>query len=396
LLGGAALLCKQVALFNVLFWLAWVLWQSPRRWALAAVMLAGLAVPLLLAVGYFGAAGALAEFYDGTIGYTLSYAARVPLSDYPAAFRQVMVSLLRSFWPVYLLAAASLVLAVGRPAPPQGFRRSPVLFTALWLGATFVAAATGGQFFPHYFITTLPPLCLLAAVGLLSVTDRLRPAALRAAAPPLAVAAVVLYGVFVSPWYYLSRDDFAKCRRRYGPDNPFAESLAVSEFVAAQTHPDNTIFVAGSEPQIYYYAHRKSASAYIYVYPLLTPFSGVRERQRAALDELRHNAPAVIVTVPTPTSLRLFPDTPTDFLDGVDELLAEDYEVVAVLPFRHGVHWPLLTGDEAARYYHEHPIRFGTMSRDSTQRPASVVVWRRRVTALAETPCVPGSRPSAS
>jgi hypothetical protein len=377
LLAAAALLCKQTALYGVVLLFAWVVWQSPRRRLLAAPLLAGLALPLLLAVAAFAGAGALPEFYDCTIGYNLSYAARVPLSEYPAAFGQAFGRLLGPFWPVYLAAAAFSLLALIRLAAPRRPRPSPAAFVLLWLGATCLAASTGGQFFPHYFVTTLPPLSLLAAAGLVAAADRLRPAWLRAAAPFLAAAAMIAYGVSLSPWYYFTPGEAGKCRYLYGDQNPFAECVPLSEYVAAITQPDDAVFVAGSEPEVYYYARRRCAGYYIFIYPLLTPFPGVRERQRAALDELRQARPAVIVTALTPASLRPFPDTPPDYLAGVDQLLDESYEVAAVLPFNGAFHGPLLTGDEAVRYYREHPTRFGTMPSDVWRRRASMVVWRR-------------------
>ena len=152
----------------------------------------------------------------------------------------------------------------------------------------------------------------------------------------------------------------------------------MGDFVAAHTSPAEPIFIAGSEPQIYYYAQRKSAGPYIFVYPLLAPFPGVRERQRAALDDLHNSRPALILTVPVPTSLRVFSGTPPEFLDGVDRLLATDYEVVAVLAFKDGANGPLLTGADAVRYFHDHPIRFDSMPSDPMKRSGSVVIWRRR------------------
>jgi len=377
ILGAAALLCKQTAITSILFFLLWIAWQSPRRRLLTPLLLAGLALPLLLVVGAFASAGAQREFYDCTVGYNLAYASRVPLGEYPAAFRAALARQLEPFWPVYLLAVAFALFALVGLAAPRRPRPSPGVFVLLWLGSTFLSAATGGQFFPHYFVTTLPPLALLAAAQIAAVAGRLRRSWLRAATPALAAGAIIAYGVSLSPWYYFTLGEAGKCRRLYGAQNPFAECVPLSEFVAATTHRDDAIFVAGSEPEIYYYARRKCAGYYIFIYPLLTPFPGVRERQAAALAELRQARPAVIVTALTLASLRLFPETPTDYLDGVDRLLDESYEVTAVLPFNGEVHGPLLTGEEAAHYYREHPIRFGTLPSNIAERPASLVVWRR-------------------
>ncbi len=377
-LGAAALLCKQVALFNVLLFIAWVLWRGPRRWLLSGLVLVGLGLALLLVVGYFLASGAGSEFYDCVIGYNLSYASRVPLAEYPTAFGKVFAHLLVTFLPIVLLAAASAMGMAVRLFLPRASARDPVVFVFLWLAAASLATATGGQFFPHYFITTLPPVCLIAGAGLATSTRGIRSARGRVAVPALIVVACIAYGLWSAPWYYFKVGGPGKCRLIYGDQNPFGEALAVSKFLAENTPPDAPIFVAGSEPEIYYYAQRRCAGRYIFIFPLLTPFPGVNERQQEALDELRRELPSMIVTVPTPASLRHFPNTPPYYLDGVDNLLASSYEVVAVLPFNDGLHGPLLIGEEAARYYREHPITFASMPEDGWRRSASMVVWRRK------------------
>src|SRR5262249_9237737 len=169
--------------------------------------------------------GALREFYDCTIGYNLSYAARVPLAEYPAEFGKAFGRLLGPFWPVYLAAAAFSVPALAGLASPSRPRPSPALVVLLRLGSGFLAPSTGGQFFPHYFVTTLPPLALLAAAGLVAAADRLRPAWVRAAAPYLATAAIVTYGVWLSSWYYFTPGEAGQCPYPDGPQNPVPQGV---------------------------------------------------------------------------------------------------------------------------------------------------------------------------
>ena len=51
--------------------------------------------------------------------------------------------------------------------------------------------------------------------------------------------------------------------------NPFPESLEIAKFIKARTTPDDRIAVLGSEPQIFFYARRRSATGYIYTYSLM-------------------------------------------------------------------------------------------------------------------------------
>jgi hypothetical protein len=61
----------------------------------------------------------------------------------------------------------------------------------------------------------------------------------------------------------------------------------VAAFIAQNSGREESNFVYGSEPQIYCYAGRKSATRYIFVYPLMTAFADVAGRQQAALAEIR-------------------------------------------------------------------------------------------------------------
>ena len=112
------------------------------------------------------------------------------------------------------------------------------------------------------------------------------------------------------PWYFRPGSPIEKVGIIYG-GCPFGESLAVAEYVAAHTKPDDTIFVFGSEPQIPYYANRKSASRYIFVYPLMTPFPDTRDRQASVVRELTAAPPRFIVTISTRSSFLDDSTTPT-------------------------------------------------------------------------------------
>ena len=57
-------------------------------------------------------------------------------------------------------------------------------------------------------------------------------------------------------------------RIRYG-ENPFVEAPLIAQYIRDHTTADDRIAVLGSEPEIYFYARRKSATGHIYAYPLM-------------------------------------------------------------------------------------------------------------------------------
>ena len=69
------------------------------------------------------------------------------------------------------------------------------------------------------------------------------------------------------------------CRIIY-PESPFAESVRIGDYLRQHTGPDDTIAVLGSEPQIYFYSHRHSATGYIYTYGLMEPQKYAQQMQQ--------------------------------------------------------------------------------------------------------------------
>jgi hypothetical protein len=99
------------------------------------------------------------------------------------------------------------------------------------------------------------------------------------------VAVVVVVAAVGQPLYASRAALFelgpaAVSRFVYG-SNPFPESVHVARYIREHTAPGDRIAVVGSEPQIYFYAGRRSATGYIYTYPLmeLQPYAAAMQQQ---------------------------------------------------------------------------------------------------------------------
>ncbi len=77
--------------------------------------------------------------------------------------------------------------------------------------------------------------------------------------------------------------------------NPFPESLAVAEYIRNHSSETDTIAVIGSEPQIYFYANRKSATGYIYMYGLMELQAYAAQMQKEMIQEIESAKPRYIV-----------------------------------------------------------------------------------------------------
>src|SRR5262249_6830840 len=135
-----------------------------------------------------------------------------------------------------------------------------------------------------------------------------------------------------------------------------------------------TVFVFGSEPQILYFAGRKSASRYIFAYPLMTPFPDTHDRQHAVLDELRANAPAFVVTEFVPPSFGASAGTPADLFHELRTLLNRDYRLAGTVPAGGRTSAGLETGADALGRWAAMPFWY---DQDFKDWWASLLVWER-------------------
>jgi hypothetical protein len=87
---------------------------------------------------------------------------------------------------------------------------------------------------------------------------------------------------------------FTFARETYGFD-PLPEAEKVAQFIQENSSSQDRLAVLGSEPEIYFLSHRRSATGYIYIYALseAQPFAGKMRREMIA--EIESHRPEFIV-----------------------------------------------------------------------------------------------------
>jgi len=84
--------------------------------------------------------------------------------------------------------------------------------------------------------------------------------------------------------------------------------------------------VLGSEPEIYFYANRLSATGHIYMYGLMENQPYARTMQLQAIREIEQSAPAWLVFVYSPYSWLIQPDSDQTLFVWCRRYLEEHYE----------------------------------------------------------------------
>ncbi len=136
--------------------------------------------------------------------------------------------------------------------------------------------------------------------------------------------------LFSDRQFLFTLSPLAACRSIYYP-NPFPECIQVADFVRQRTNSDDRIAVLGSEPEIYFYADRRSATGYIYAYALMEPHKYAPEMQREMEQEIEQARPKCVVLVAVPDSWLVWPQSDRGIFTWANEYCRENYVPVGLV-----------------------------------------------------------------
>jgi len=348
---GLAILCKPVAAVDCLpiFLLVWASGGSLKgRGGRSALVGAGSGLTVGFCALAFSVVGLGREMLFWSFGYNFSYSAAFTWTDrWRVLLHQAArMGLLEREWPVWLAALAGVIaLTRGRDFRPWVRWFAPVWMISAWLGVS-----ASGRYTPHYWQQWLPPLCLLAAIGgrfCLRILEKLpgpryRRRGLIALTLLLFLAAPTLNQL---PLYL---DSTRLLRTLYG-NNPFPEGEMIGRYLAERTAPEETVFVLGTEGQFLFHARRRSASRFIFAYPLAAFHPAAERWQREAFAEVKAAEPRYLVAVNLSSSMMLNPRAPRYLFDSVGDLVRERYRLEASLTSDERFNSRLATGDSPPR-----------------------------------------------
>ncbi len=139
----------------------------------------------------------------------------------------------------------------------------------------------------------------------------------------------------------------AVSRRIYGL-NPFPESVEIAKYIRRTSSEGDSIYVVGSEPQIFFYSKRRSATRYIIFYPLTGGFPDAKERQLEVIREVSAARPRYVVVANLHTSLMADEQTEGYIFAATRRFLERHYELEFVaLPVADDRCYDLIYGSEA-------------------------------------------------
>ena len=366
ILFGLAFVMKQHGVFFGLFGGVFLIWErcaprllgpgngglgsrrAPRRrageaialdWAAlfkeVAVFSAGCLLPYLGTCLWLWLAGVFPQFWFWTVSYGSKYASGIPLvkaSDVTSATLRAVVGPNLVFWLLPWVGA----LMMWWDERLDANRR--FLLTALFLFSV-ASISVGFYFRQHYFILMLPALALLIAVAVSRSILLLRgdqSVELFLALGIVVVAVVAMGAVLIgngAVWFTLSPK---KAVEQIYVSSIFGDTRDAAEFIRANTKPEARIAVIGSEPEIYFYSGRRSATGHIYTYALMELHPYALTMQEEMIRQIEEAKPEYVVYVQNKFSWLTRPESERKIFDWWQTYWSQNLELVQTITTREG------------------------------------------------------------
>ncbi len=337
-LQGLAFIIKQHGVFLGLFCAGYLFYREFRRrpidWKRVIigqlVFMTGAILPFAVVCLIIWKTGVFETFWFWTFTYAREYTKLISLSFAPKILLfhlGEMISFSTLIWILALLCLP-ILLFIRRIRAYAPFLIGLFIFS-------FLSVCPGFYFRRHYFILFMPALAIFAGVGFTTLCSLLT----RRFSQPGRVVIICIIGlavVFTSLYqerlFLFLNNPNTTCNLIYG-SNPFVASIETARFIRDNINEGDKIMVLGSEPQIYFYSHRKAATHHIYMYPMMEEHAYAAEMQDEMIQEVESAEPEILVYVGFYTSWIPTKETVKKIFEWAGPYISENYERIGIVEF---------------------------------------------------------------
>ena len=290
---------------------------------------AGVIIPIALIFLIMFWSGVIDKFWFWTITYPQAYGSKIPISGAWDSFQRSIPGVINTFKFLWIIAALGFIVIF--------FGKSKLwnrLFIFIFVVFSFLPAIPGFYFRSHYFIPFLPAVGILTGVFFNDINNMVERYAKQVRFFTAAIFIIlVINGLNAEKDFFFVKDPTVISNNLYR-GNFFTESIQVAKFVKENTSEEDSIFVCGSEPQIYFYSQRKSATGYIYMYDLVYSHQYVKEMQAEMMQQIEKAHPKYIIYVSCPFSWLAKPKVSDTVFSWISNYIIENkYTRVGVVDY---------------------------------------------------------------
>jgi hypothetical protein len=284
----------------------------------------GVVAPFLLTCLLLWRAGVFGKFWFWTFTYARAYGSIVSTADGWHLLSNTFPEVVGPSPGLWIIAGVGLTAFFW----DRSIRSQAPLVIGL-LGCSFLAVCPGLYFREHYFIVMLPAVALLTGVAVDSAMRKLPAGNWTRTLPLVLVTGALAFSIIAQKEFLFRMDPVTACRSIYGR-NPFPEAIQIASYIQTHTSPAGRVAVLGSEPEIYFYSGRHSATGYIYTYGLMEqqPYASTMQREMAG--EIEAAKPDFIVFVRVPTSWLAQPRSDPFIFSWSQRYLRDHYEFTGI------------------------------------------------------------------
>ena len=165
--------------------------------------------------------------------------------------------------------------------------RATALLLTGFLEFSFLGTVPGLYFRTHYFILVLPAVALLIGAAAAACP--------RFSIPLFAIA--LLFSIYQQREFFFFMKPDEASQAVWGTANSFEKAKRAGEWLRSHSRPDARVAVLGSEPEIYFYANRRAATGYLYMYPLMEPGPQAVKMQDDLIRQIEASRPEYVAFV---------------------------------------------------------------------------------------------------
>jgi hypothetical protein len=333
---GLACIMKQHAALLASFALFYLLWCSRKNifinkyrvLADCGVFVSGMIMPYLVVIICIIYAGVFERFWFWTMLYAQEYVSEIDLALGWNYFYQNFGAMVGAQLPLWFMSGmGGVFLCLKRTNDVD-----KVFLFGFFLFSLF-AVCPGWYFRPHYFIMMLPAVSLLA--GVVAQPSGLLLSSIRSLAIQYSVLTILLISAFAYACYrendyYFSHSPRQVSRATYAL-SPFPEALPIARYIKDHTETGDRIAVLGSEPEIFFYADRLSATKHIYMYGLMEDQKYAEQMQKEIIRNIEDTNPKYVVMVNIMSSWLASTFSRGALIDWAEKYVKEHYDVVGII-----------------------------------------------------------------
>ncbi|MBW1972444.1 MAG: glycosyltransferase family 39 protein [Deltaproteobacteria bacterium] len=361
LMIGIAFMIKQISITIIPFLLIYIIIFNKKRETLIyklALVIFGSILPLAFFELYFYYKGSLKDFAYAVFLHNISYSFTFTLKEMIIRFWLIFKIILKADFFIWFLALIAIIYLLKEKMFKQLF-----LLIAFFI-FSFLGVCIGGYFRPHYFIFLFPALACLSGVGAKFIIEKLPKKSEKIAIFILLIIIFAFPLLFYKDYLFTTSGDVI-CRKIFKGTNPFVEAKHIAKYIAFNSEPNERVYIIGSEPEILFYAKRKSATKYIIFYPLTYPYPDTFFKQQKVFREVKENHPKHIVFVNMKKTLLLQKGAPTYIFYESTKWINEEYLLVGAIYVK----------ENSAKFFWDDELKKLSFQK---RKKAQILVFKRR------------------